>query len=315
MLSGESPLVSIITVNYNQLALTKEMLTSLRQQDYSNYEIILVDNASKVNPERAIQAEFPEVKFIRSDENLGFAGGNNLGIKECNGEYLFFVNNDTELTQDLIQELVNCFDQIPKLGVVSPLICYFSEPGEPEIIQYAGTTPVNPYTARNSTLGNGELNQGQFRALDETPYAHGAAMMIPRKVIEEVGMMPEAFFLYYEELDWCEQIRNAGYKIFVQPNVKIYHKESAAVGPQSPLKTYYINRNRILFMRRNKSTIQFWIFSLFFLFITFPRWVLTFALKRQWHHLSVFIDAIRWNLNNKSDGVAFAEKKLFQVKA
>jgi len=313
MLLEKRPFVSIISVNYNQLALTCEMLNSLRQQNYDHYEVILVDNASKEDPSTYIHEKYPEVKLIVSKENLGFAGGNNLGVKASKGDYLFFINNDTELTADLIEGLLRSFEEVDNLGCVSPLICYFpeSESEAEEIIQYAGTTPLNPYTARNATIGNGAVNHGQYSQLTPTPYAHGAAMMLPRKVIEKVGMLSEAFFLYYEELDWCEQIRKAGFSIYVDPRVKIYHKESAAVGPQSPLKTYYINRNRILFMRRNQPTPQLLVFALFFAAVTFPRWILTFVLRGQWQHLRVFIKAVVWNLRHQSKESDKLEKTLF----
>ena len=315
MLLNKRPFVSIISVNYNQLALTCEMLASLRQQNYDNYEVILVDNASSEDPSAEIREKYPEVKLIISEENLGFAGGNNLGVKASKGDYLFFINNDTELTTDLIEGLLKSFEEVENLGCVSPLICYFPESEEEEVIQYAGTSPLNPYTARNRTIGNGEVNQGQYHRLEATPYAHGAAMMVPRKVIEKVGMLSEAFFLYYEELDWCEQIRKAGFSIYVDSRVKIYHKESAAVGPQSPLKTYYINRNRILFMRRNQAKSQLLIFSLFFAVITFPRWILTFVLKGKWQHLRVFIKAVLWNFSPQGQESDTLEKTLFPAQA
>jgi len=262
-MSQQPPLVSLITVNYNQLGVTCEMLDSLKSLSFTDYEVVLVDNASKENPKSHINKHYPDVKVVVSAENLGFAGGNNLGIQASKGKYLFFINNDTELTEGLIEQLLATFENIPKLGVVCPKICYFNEnPGkDADIIQYVGSTPVNPYTARNRTLGEMEPDSGQYTEIKATPYAHGAAMMISKKAIDEVGLMPEDFFLYYEELDWCEMFKRAGYKVYVEPNAKIYHKESISVGKMSTLKTYYLTRNRILFMRRNKSGFQVLMFQ------------------------------------------------------
>ncbi|MEM1323785.1 MAG: glycosyltransferase family 2 protein [Bacteroidota bacterium] len=300
MPSAQPPLVSIITVNYNQLELTCEMLDSVKRQSYRNYEVILVDNASQPSAIRQrIARDYPEVRLIMSDTNLGFAGGNNLALPECRGDYLFFVNNDTELTDGLIEGLLACFDRIPQLGCVSPKICYFPEPGQAQpTIQYAGTTAVNSFTARNRTIGAGEADRGQYDKAEATPYAHGAAMMVPREVLEQVGPMSEVFFLYYEELDWCERIRRAGYQIYVEPNTLIYHKESAAVGQDSPLKVEYLTRNRILFMRRNRSSAQVLIFSLFFLGITLPKWLLTYALRGRWAQLKAFWRGASWHLSS-----------------
>ncbi|MEM9920221.1 MAG: glycosyltransferase family 2 protein [Bacteroidota bacterium] len=299
MLTEKRPLVSIISVNYNQLAVTCEMLDSLFSLDFQDFEVLLVDNASKENPAAHIARHYPQVRFIRSEDNLGFAGGNNLAIEAARGEYFFFVNNDTLLTNGLMEHLLAAFDTIPKLGVVSPLICYYL-PDRPDgdLIQYAGATPVHGLTARNTIIGEQVPDQGQYTQLQPTAYAHGAAMMIPRRVIQEVGPMPAYFFLYYEELDWCEQIRNAGFEIYLEPNAKIYHKESVSVGQLSTLKTYYLTRNRILFMRRNRSAGQQMAFFLFLLFCTLPKWGLTYLLKGQTAHLSAFLKGIGWNLQN-----------------
>lgn len=299
-MSKQPPLVSLITVNYNQLAVTCEMLDSLKDLSFKDYEVIVVDNGSKEDPKAHLNKHYPDVKLIMSGDNLGFAGGNNLGIKACKGKYQFFINNDTELTEGLIEKLLALFERIPKLGVVCPKICYFNEDpqNQADVIQYVGSTPVNPYTARNKTLGELEEDRGQYKEARSTPYAHGAAMMIPTKVIEEVGLMPEDFFLYYEELDWCEMFRRAGYQIYVEPNAKIYHKESISVGKMSTLKTYYLTRNRILFMRRNKSGFQLLIFSLFLMFFTIPKNVLMYMVKGDFEHLKVFLKAIWWNVSN-----------------
>ena len=118
-------------------------------------------------------------------------------------------------------------------------------------IQYAGYTPLSKITLRNTAIGCGEDDHGQYDTPHPTPYAHGAAMMIRREAIEKAGLMPECYFLYYEELDWSMMIRRAGYDIWYEPAFTVYHKESQTTGQQSPLRTYYITRNRLLFVKRN----------------------------------------------------------------
>ncbi len=294
-------MVSIITVNYNALEVTCELLDSIRRNSYKELEVIVVDNASDNSPEDFLKNNYPEVRLIHSKKNLGFAGGNNLGIQAARGDFLFFLNNDAELTDGTIETMLALFEQLPGVGIASPKICYHNAKpsSEPDIIQYAGTTHVHPLTARNSTLGNGEEDKGQFQNAGPTAYVHGAAMMAPRKVIEEVGMMPEDFFLYYEELDWCEQIRSAGYEIWIVPNAKIYHKESFSVNKVGTLKTYYLNRNRLLFMRRNRTKTQWRMFCVFLFLVTIPKNALTFILQGEWDNLKAFLKAIRWNFSSQ----------------
>jgi GT2 family glycosyltransferase len=299
-LNNTEPLISIITVNYNGLDMTLDLLKSIDNQSYKNLEIFVVDNASKEDPAAFFQKNYPYVKFIRSEKNLGFAGGNNLAVKVAKGDFLFFINNDAEITEGCLEKLVALFNEKPKLGIVSPLLLYFNESkgSDKDLIQYAGTTRVHPVTARNRTLGEKEWDNGQFNTATETAYAHGAAMMIKRQVIDNVGVMFEDFFLYYEELDWCERIRKAGYDIYVEPRAKVYHKESASVQKISGLKTYYLNRNRIYFMRRNFGGINLIGFYLFLIFITIPKNLLMFVLKGEFDQIKHFMKAMWWNVTN-----------------
>ena len=294
-------MISIITVNYNGLDVLREMLQSVQlYQTQLDVEVIVVDNASEQDPELYLKSDFPEVQFVRSPENLGFAGGNNLGIRMARGDYFFLLNSDAELTPGALERLHNRFRENTNLGIVSPLLVYApeSEQSTP-VIQYAGTTMVHPVTARNRTLGEREPDRGQYRHPQPTAYAHGAAMMIPRTVVERVGMMSEAYFLYYEELDWCDHIRRAGYDIEVEPRARVIHKESISVGTDNPLKTYYLNRNRILFMRRNRKRVEQLGFLLFLLSATVPQHGLEFALRGQWQHLRAFGRALTWHLGQK----------------
>ncbi|MBK9015682.1 MAG: glycosyltransferase family 2 protein [Saprospiraceae bacterium] len=294
-------MVSIITVNYNSLEVTCELLESVRRFGGKDVEVVVVDNASLEDPGEYLKNHFPEVIYVRSEKNLGFAGGNNLGIKASKGDFLFFLNNDAELTDGVIEKLLKLFSTNSGIGIASPKICYHNaRPGsEPDVIQYLGTTHVHPLTARNSTLGEREIDNGQYQQAQPTAYAHGAAMMVHREVLNKAGMMSEDFFLYYEELDWCEQIRQAGYDVWVEPGAKIYHKESYSVGKISALKTYYINRNRLLFMRRNRTRAQWRAFCVFLFLFTVPKNSLMYLLKGDFVNLKAFLKAIRWNFTGQ----------------
>src|SRR6201989_1275702 len=201
------PLISIITVNYNNTNITADLLRSIVWLEYANIEVIVVDNGSAENPTEKLKNILPSTNIILSEKNLGFAGGNNLGIKAAKGDYLFFVNNDTEVTADLIGTLVNTLDTHHEVGIISPKIRYHDDPG---MLQYAGYTPMNYYTARNKCIGQYEQDNGQYDIVTgATGYLHGAAMMLRREAIEKAGSMPETYFLYYEEMDWSEQVMRA----------------------------------------------------------------------------------------------------------
>jgi GT2 family glycosyltransferase len=292
-MNQRQPLVSIIILNYNQLKVTCEFIESARSLTYPNYEIIMVDNASAEDPTGHIRKFYPEVKLIRNEKNLGFTGGNNVGIQAGTGDYFLIINNDTEVVSDLLERMLEPFESDPSVGVVSPKIRFYSHP---HIIQYAGFTEVNPFTGRNKPIGGNMEDRGQFDTPGYTAYAHGAAMMVKKEVIKKVGVLPDIFFIYYEELDWSAHIRRAGYKVYYQPSALIYHKESITMGKESPMKAYFHNRNRILFMRRNTTVMQFMFFTLFYLFLVVPKTIVKYSLKGQVEHLKNFFRGLYWNL-------------------
>lgn len=251
-------LISIITVNYNGFNDTCELIDTLPLNDDS-LEVIVIDNASEKNEALLIEARYPKVKAIRSNTNLGFAGGNNIGINVATGKYLFFINNDTIIKDFNINVLINRLESSDSIGMVCPKIRFAWEDNP---IQFAGYTKLSRITLRNKAIGFGEKDHGHYNTPHPTPYAHGAAMMVKRDAIDKVGKMPECYFLYYEEYDWSIMFRRSGYEIWYEPLFTVFHKESKSTGQQSPLKTYYITRNRLLLAKRNEnSTIKFIIYS------------------------------------------------------
>lgn len=288
-----NPLVSIISINYNQAAVTCAMLESLRHLTYPNYEVIVVDNASPTEDPSSIAEQFPEVFLIRSTVNLGFAGGNNLGIKQAHGDYCLFLNNDTEVDPNLLDKLVAAFEQNKDTGIASPKIIFY---GTNQLIQYAGCEGINPWTGRGTVVGYLEPDAGQYDTSHTTSLIHGAAMMVPTHVIRQAGLMPELYFLYYEELDWCEMIKRMGYQSYYEAGATVYHKESTSVGQGSVMRTYYLNRNRLLFIRRNSQGWRFWSGFLFFLFVAVPKNSVMYAARNQWAHLRALWRGLGWHL-------------------
>ena len=272
----EEKIISIITINYNGLKDTCELMETLPLDDTS-IEVIVVDNASQQDEASVIEQRYPQVKVIRSSENLGFAGGNNLGIEASCGKYLYFINNDTLLSlqgnaiakpkhgmQAELRSLVERLESDPQIGMVCPKIRFTW--GD-NLIQFAGYTPLSRVTLRNNAIGFNESDYGQYDTAHPTPYGHGAAMMVRREAIDKAGMMPTCFFLYYEELDWSMMIRRAGYTIWYEPTSTIYHKESQTTGQASPLRTYYITRNRLFFVQRNSPLPWRYLSYLYLVFV------------------------------------------------
>jgi hypothetical protein len=286
-------LISIITVNYKQAQVTNQLLASLQQITYPNVEIIVVDNNS--GDADLIHTSYANVKLICNSQNLGFSGGNNVGIKESKGEFVLLLNNDTEVEPDFLEPLVELLVRFQDIGVVSPKIKYFNQP---DTIQFAGFSPMNPFTIRNFTIGRKERDCSIYNHIKETPAAHGCAMLVRRKVINEVGLMPEEYFLYYEEHDWSTTIKRGGYKIYYQPKSVVYHKESVSAEKGSTLKTYYLNRNRILFMRRNSDSFTKIVATAYLLFISIPKNIFSYLFGGKFGHLKAYLDALAWNISH-----------------
>lgn len=283
--------LSIITINYNGLDDTCALIDTIPFTDEYSLEVIVVDNASAHDEASMIAQRYPQVTVIRSQENLGFAGGNNLGVQAAHGRYLFFVNNDTVFkpqSSDL-RHLINRLESDEKTGLVCPKIRFA---WDPQPIQFAGYTPLTPITMRNHSIGYGEKDHGQYDIPHPTPYAHGAAMLVKREAIERAGMMPECYFLYYEELDWSMMLRRAGYELWYDPSVTIYHKESRSTGMDSPLKVYYLIRNRLLFVKRNIHGFQKYITYSYLIGVVALRDTLAYILKGRRAHFKASYKAL-----------------------
>ncbi|MFZ4411865.1 MAG: glycosyltransferase family 2 protein [Bacteroidales bacterium] len=291
------PLVSIITVNYNHSADTIAMIHSLKNCSYKNIEIIVVDNASQNDDPSCILKEFPDIQLVLLPNNLGFAGGNNEGFRYAKGEFLLLLNNDTEVDPHFLEPLVETLQNNENIGMVSPRLMFYHSP-EMKTIQYAGARKINLFTGRGKNLGWGETDHAQYNYIRETDYAHGAALMLTRKVLTEVGCMPDVFFLYYEEHDWCTAMQKKGLKAFYIGTSVVFHKESVSIGKNSPLKTFYMTRNRIVFLRRNANGINFIISMLFFLFISAPVAIFRYIKNKESHLIKYYISAINWNFTH-----------------
>ncbi len=291
--SGRLPLVSIVSVNYKQTEMTELMLRSLRKISYQQVEVFVVDNGSEDESILRIKEEFPEVHLIMSPDNLGFAGGNNLAFPYCRGEYILMLNNDTEVDPGFLEPLVQTLEQRPDVGIVSPKLFFFDHP---DLIQFAGATNMHPITLRGRKFGYKKKDDGAYDTEKEIGFPNGACMLFRASLFEEIGYMYEPFFLYYEEHDWVDHARRAGHKIMFQPQSRIWHKVSASTGADSPLRAHYIHRNRLVFIRRNRSGLIGLLARLYFWAVVTPKTLWTYRSSKE--HRQAVWRSIRWHMRH-----------------
>jgi GT2 family glycosyltransferase len=296
-MSNSTIQLSIVTLNYNGFEDTCEMIESLEQNAGLNYELIVVDNNSIQDESAKIKAKYPSVICIRTEKNLGYAGGNNIGIKKAKSDLVLLLNNDTVVPKNALIHLVNRVKSSDEIGAVSPKIVYHKPPHK---IQFAGITELTSITLRNRAIGYGEPMETHNEAMS-LPYLHGCAFLFKKEILKKVGYMPELYFLYYEELDWSVRIRQAGYKLYLEPKALIFHKGSQSVGMESPLKAFYMTRNRLLFATRNRKGFTRVMAILYIVLIAIPKAALVLLLKRKFQNFkSIFQGLISYiKLKNK----------------
>ncbi len=290
-------LTSIITVNFYQPDVTIALLKSIAKSYMAEQvEVIVVDNGATQNIQSVFQPHFGNLKYIQSEENLGFAGGNNLGIAQAKGDYIFLLNNDTEIPAGCVETMIAEMESNPKIGLLSPLLLYFDQP---DLVQYAGFTPLNYLTARNACIGQFDENVGQYDQQSyQTGFCHGAAVMCRKADLISAGLMDETYFLYYEELDWCEKFKRIGKEIWFTGKTQVYHKESVSVGKASPIKIYFNTRNRMLFIRKNTGWLNTVLFSVYYILIAMPKAILKLLLSKESHLAKWAFKALVWNFTH-----------------
>lgn len=257
------PKVSIILLNWNGKEDTLECLGSLYKIDYPNYEIILVDNGSTDGSVELFKEKYPEIEIIQNKENLGFAEGNNIGIRHIisrGTDYILLQNNDTVVDPRFLDELVRVLESDETIGVVGPTVYYY---GSPKKIQSAGAK-IWWYIGRSRHLRKNRFDDGDLGEIREVDYIPGCSLLAKSELFSKVGYLKESYFAYWEESDWCVRVHNAGYKIFYVPMSKIWHKGGSTSGKISGFSEYLMTRNMFWFMKQNATKKQYISFLLFF---------------------------------------------------
>jgi len=244
-------------LNWNGKQDTLECLDSIGKIAYQNLDVIVVDNGSNDDSVIAIQKKFPEVNILQTGKNLGYAGGNNYGIRHAittGADYILILNNDIVVDPDLVKKFLEATLSVSELAIFAAKIYYFSQPQK---IWYAGARRVGS-TAHFTHIGQGSIEKdNQFNTIAETDYACGCAIFFDKKVIEKIGYFDEKFYLTYEEADFCYRARKEGVKSYIVPGAKIWHKVSISFGgEESPLFRYFISRNKLLWAEKNLPISQ-----------------------------------------------------------
>ncbi|MGP6146514.1 glycosyltransferase family 2 protein [Jeotgalibaca sp. A122] len=246
----ECPFVSIVLVNYNSAEHTVECIDSLKNLEYDNYEILVVDNASR-KEDYAILKEInnKKVHIINSGENLGFAGGNNLAINLAikKSDYIMLLNNDTTVESDFLIKMLEVFEKETNIGIVCPKIYNYYDQS---VVSYAGGD-INTLKGGVYIEGINGKNLEIYDMPRKITFATGCCMLVPINVFETVGVLPEDYFLYFEDTDFSIRVLNEGMFLWYEPQAKIYHKESVSTERFSANYQYYFVRNRFTFIKRN----------------------------------------------------------------
>ena len=252
MASSRRAHVALVVLSWNGREDTLSCLDSLSRVSYQPLTVIVVDNGSDDGTGDAVREAHPQVDLVRSEENLGFAGGNNLGVRralELGADHVMLLNNDTTVDPGFIEPLVEELERRPDAGAVSPLILY-AEPDD--LIWFAGAT-FDPRKGHNGRhWGYRERANVSAGETYETGRITGCAMLVPRRVWEQVGLLDDELFLHVEDTEWCVRAGRHGYRFYVVPVSRIWHRVSAATGSEeSPTIAYYGVRNTLEVGRRH----------------------------------------------------------------
>jgi GT2 family glycosyltransferase len=252
------PRVLIVVLCYNGVGMTLQCLESLHRLEYDLADILIVDNASQDNTAAIVQSRFPDVTVIETGANLGFAAGNNVGLRyalDHNYDYALLLNNDTEIAADTLQSLVSTAEADPAIGIVGPTIYFYDQPSR--IWSAGGMIDWQNGTSRMRDIG--QTDDSRQRSPADVDFVSGCALLCKRSVLKHVGLLDERFFMYYEETEWCVRATRSGFSIVHVPTAHVWHKIPLDARAEQPYVAYYMTRNRLLFLRATSANIIVWL--------------------------------------------------------
>ncbi len=249
--------VAIIIVVWNNFPDTRECLQSLRILNYKQYKILVIDNGSTDDSGTLVKENFDEVIVLRNIENLGYTGGCNTGLSyacsELDADYCLILNNDTVIRDpDFLNVIVETAEKYNCAGITAPIVYDYADP---EIIQNAGVR-INLFMGRARPIKIADPKIVRSDAV------HGCAFLVKRGVYEAIGGLDDQFYLYWEEIDYCLRVNQAGYQIILTPETRIFHKSGRTIGGRGFSYTYYFFRNRLLLLRKHGCWYHWIVLSL-----------------------------------------------------
>ncbi len=252
-----SPKVVVLILSYDGKFLLEDSVGSYLDNQYPNYEVVVIDNGSVDGTQEYVKETFPKAKVIRLEQNRGYSGGFNFGLEyafqQAQADYVLITNNDVKADPNMIAELVKVAETDDKIGYVTGKAYYYDRP---DTLQTVGKYE-DPITWNGNHIGSREVDRGQYDEVAERCFIDDIFMLVSRSLYEETGAYDTSFFFQAEEYDWQARGKAAGYKIMYTPHAKLWHKESMTVGKQSPFKAYCDARNPMLVILRYKSPEYF----------------------------------------------------------
>ena len=283
--------VSIVILNWNGKNDTNECLYSLKNINYKNYEIIVIDNGSTDGSVQFLKREYQNIILIENKRNLGFTGGNNVGIKRAlkNGaKYVVLLNNDTIVDKDVIKEMINIYAINPNIGLIGPKVLYYDDPAK---IWCAGGH-YSKFLGKGKMYGHQAKMKTSFSNIEKVDWISFCVVMIKAEVFENIGLLDNDFFFTSEDLDFCRRAVRKGFICMYTPKAIVRHKISKdSGGLDGPFNIYYQVRNTLLFYKKNRPTIGFIVSFLYYTFISLTYRVLTFIFKGYFSRSKFFIYA------------------------
>lgn len=283
----KQPEVAVIVVSWNAKSDVLQCLASVVAVP-DDVQIIVVDNASQDGTVQAIRDSFPQVTILENAENLGYTGGNNAGIRyalDQGAAYLLLVNDDAILAPDAISHLLSAARQHAEAGLLGPNV-YVREERERFLssggVFAAGWRPVH--------RGLGENTDLHYREVAEVDFLTGCALLAKREVVERIGLLDDRFFAYHEDIDWCYRAKKAGFKLLVVPQAKVWHPDTRLRDENSPAVTYYMARNRLLFLSKHRLGSCLFLDTLFSYIVRAMNW----SIRPKWRHKRPQRNALMW---------------------
>lgn len=292
--------LSVIIVNWNTKKLLEDCLSSVfKFTNGIKFEVVVVDNGSNDGSREAVKKNYPQVRLITNQENLGFTKANNQGIKIAKGEYVILLNSDAYLIENSLKKLVDFAKEQNNLGAMGPLLLNVDRSTQQSVGFFPNLPQIFYWTTFIDDLPFGQLlnpyhidHDSFYRKNQDVDWVTGAALMVPKSVINKVGALDEKIFMYTEEVEWCWRIKKAGFKILFTPETKIVHIGRGSSGKISPRAFIGEYQGLKYFYTKHKSLFALQILSVFLKIGSLAR-IIIFTLLGRTNLAKIYVEAFK----------------------